>query len=96
LGNKPPGLGLPAALQGKLSLPMQQGRPLDSDRLELLAVQLESGRVYLIPRTVLENLVRAFPECAVQLIVSASPAGGPLDPLACPRRRTWLIDDITP
>ena len=59
---------------------MQQGRPLDSDRLELLAVQLESGRVYLIPRTVLENLVRAFPERAVQLIVSARPAGGPLAP----------------
>ena len=63
---------------------MQQGRPLDSDRLELLAVRLESGRVYLIPRAILENLVHAFPERAVQLIVSASPTGGPLDPSGLP------------
>ncbi len=63
---------------------MQQGRPLDSDRLELLAVQLESGRVYLIPRAILKNLVHAFPERAVQLIVSASPTGGPLDPSGLP------------
>jgi len=63
---------------------MQQGRPLDSDRLELLAVRLESGRVYLIPRAILEDLVHAFPECAVQLIVSASPTGDPLDPSGLP------------
>ena len=63
---------------------MQQGRPLDSDRLELLAVQLESGRVYLIPRVILENLVYAFAERAVQLIVSASPTGDPLDPSGLP------------
>jgi hypothetical protein len=64
---------------------MQQGRPLVSDRLELLAVRLESGRVYLIPRAILENLVHAFPERAVQLIVSASPTGDPLDPSGWPR-----------
>ncbi len=63
---------------------MQQGRPLDSDRLELLAVRLESGRVYLIPRAILEDLVHAFPERAVQLIVSASPTGDPLDPSGLP------------
>ena len=64
---------------------MQQGRPPDSDRLELLAVRLEGGRVYLIPRAILEDLVHAFPERAVQLIVSASPTGDPLDPSGLPR-----------
>ena len=64
---------------------MQQGRPLDSDRLELLAVQLESGRLYLIPRAILENLLHAFPERAAQLIVSVSPTGGPLDPPGLPQ-----------
>ncbi len=58
----------------------QQSRPLDSDRLELLAFQLGGGWVYLIPRAILEDLVHAFPERAVQLIVSASPTGDPLDP----------------
>ena len=32
------------------------------DPQELLAVRLGSGRVYLIPRAVLEKLVRAYPE----------------------------------
>jgi hypothetical protein len=50
------------------------------ERHELLAVRLESGRVYLVPRAVLENLVHAYPEEALQLIVSASTTGGPLDP----------------
>jgi hypothetical protein len=68
---------------------MQQGRPLDSDRLELLAVRLESRRVYLIPRAILEDLVHAFPERAVQLIVSASPTGDPLDPSGLPQEVGW-------
>ncbi len=63
---------------------MQQSQPLDSDQLELLAVRLESGRVYLIHRAILEDLVHAFPERAVQLIVSASPTGDPLDPSGLP------------
>ena len=63
---------------------MQQGRSLDSGRLELLAVPLKSERVYLIPRAILEDLVHAFPERAVQLIVSASPTGDPLDPSGLP------------
>ncbi len=62
----------------------QQSQPLDSDQLELLAVRLESGRVYLIPWAILEALVHAFPERAVQLIVSASPTGDPLDPSGLP------------
>jgi len=57
---------------------------MQSDRHELLAVRLGSGRVYLVPRAVLENLVHAYPEEALQLIVSASTTRGPLDPLGLP------------
>ena len=52
------------------------------DRLELLAVWLGSGRVYLVPRALLENLMQSLPVSAPQLIVSASTSGGPLDLLA--------------
>ena len=45
------------------------------DRLELLEVRLGSGKVYL---------VQALPVSAPQLIVSASPSGGPLDPSGLP------------
>jgi hypothetical protein len=48
------------------------------DRLELLEVRLGSGKVYLVPRALLENLVNALPVSAPQLIVSASTSGGPL------------------
>ncbi len=48
------------------------------DRLELLEVRLGSGRVYLVPRALLVNLVQALPVSAPQLIVSVSPGGGPL------------------
>jgi hypothetical protein len=54
------------------------------DRLELLEVRLGSGKVYLVPRALLENLVQALPVSAPQLIVSASPSGGPLDPSGLP------------
>ena len=54
------------------------------DRLELLEVRLGSGKVYLVPRALLENLVQALPVSAPQLIVSASTSGGPLDPSALP------------
>ena len=54
------------------------------DRLELLEVRLGSGKVYLVPRALLENLVNALPVSAPQLIVSASPSGGPLDPSGLP------------
>ena len=55
------------------------------DPQELLAVRLGSGRVYLIPRAVLEKLVHAFPVEAPGLIVSASTTGGPLDPSGLPQ-----------
>ena len=54
------------------------------DRLELRGVRLGSGKVYLVPRALLENLVQALPVSAPQLIVSASPSGGPLDPSGLP------------
>ena len=54
------------------------------DRLEFLEVRLGSGKVYLVPRVVLENLENALPVSAPQLIVSASPSGGPLDPSGLP------------
>ena len=54
------------------------------DRLELLEVRLGSGKMYLVPRALLENLVQALPVSAPQLIVSASPSGGPLDPSGLP------------
>jgi hypothetical protein len=54
------------------------------DRLELLEVRLGSGKVYLVPRALLENLVNALPVSAPQLIVSASDTGGPLDPSGLP------------
>ena len=54
------------------------------DRLELVSVRLGSGKVYLVPRALLENLVNALPVSAPQLIVSASTTGGPLDPSGLP------------
>ncbi len=63
---------------------MAQGRHEESDRLELVSVQLGSGKVYLLPRAILENLVNALPVSAPQLIVSASTSGGPLDPSGLP------------
>ena len=54
------------------------------ERLELLAVRLGSGRVYLVPRAVLEKLVHAYPEEALQLVVSASTTRTPLDPSGLP------------
>ena len=54
------------------------------DRLELVSVRLGSGKVYLVPRALLENLVQALPVSAPQLIVSASTTGGPLDPSGLP------------
>jgi len=54
------------------------------DRLELLEVRLGSGKVYLVSRALLENLVNALPVSAPQLIVSASTTGGPLDPSGLP------------
>jgi hypothetical protein len=53
-------------------------------RLDLLEVRLGSGKVYLVPRALLENLVHALPVSAPQLIVSASTTGGPLDPSGLP------------
>ncbi len=63
---------------------MAQGRHEESDRLELVSVQLGSGKEYLLPRAILENLVNALPVSAPQLIVSASTSGGPLDPSGLP------------
>ena len=54
--------------------------PMQSERHELLEVRLGSGKVYLVPRALLENLVQALPVSAPQLIVSASTSGAPLDP----------------
>ena len=54
------------------------------DRLELLEVRLGRGKVYLVPRALLENLVQALPVSAPQLIVSAGPSGGPLGPSGLP------------
>ena len=58
------------------------------DRLELLEVRLGSGKAYLVPRALLENLVNALPVSAPQLIVSASHTGGPLDPSGLPSEAT--------
>jgi len=63
---------------------MAQVRHEELDRLELLEVRLGSGKVYLVPRALLENLVNALPVSAPQLIVSASTTGGPLDPSGLP------------
>jgi hypothetical protein len=41
-----------------------------------------------VPRAVLEKLVHAYPEEALQLIVSASTTGGPLDPSGLPSEAT--------
>ena len=56
------------------------------DRLELLEVRLGSGKVYLVPRALLENLVQALPVSAPQLIVSATATDGPLDPSDLPSK----------
>jgi len=54
------------------------------DWLELVSVRLGRGKVYLVPRALLENLVQALPVSAPQLIISASPSGSPLDPSGLP------------
>lgn len=41
------------------------------DRLELLEVRLGSGKVYLVPRALLEGLVRAYPLECLALIQEA-------------------------
>lgn len=41
------------------------------DRLELLEVRLGSGKVYLVPRALLEGLVRAYPLESLALIQDA-------------------------
>ena len=41
------------------------------DRLELLEVRLGSGKVYLVPRALLEGLVRAYPLESLALIQEA-------------------------
>ena len=78
MGGNPSGFDLPAELGREIF------RPLSLDRLELVSVQLGSGKVYLLPRAILENLVNALPVSAPQLIVSASTSGGPLDPSGLP------------
>jgi hypothetical protein len=41
------------------------------DRLELLEVRLGSGKLYLVPRVLLEGLVRAYPLESLALIQEA-------------------------
>ena len=41
------------------------------DRLELLEVRLRSGKVYLVPRALLEGIVRAYPVESLALIQEA-------------------------
>lgn len=41
------------------------------DRLDLLEVRLGSGKVYLVPRALLEGLVRAYPLESLALIQEA-------------------------
>ena len=41
------------------------------DRLDLLEVRLGSGKVYLVPRALLEGLVRAYPLESLSLIQEA-------------------------
>ena len=41
------------------------------DRLELLEVRLGSGKVYLVPRALLEGIVRAYPFESLALIQEA-------------------------
>ena len=50
---------------------MSLDRQDESDHLELVSVRLGSGKVYLVPRVILENLVHALPDSAPQLIDSA-------------------------
>ncbi len=78
MGGNPSGLDLPAELLREIF------QPMSLDRLELVSVQLGSGKVYLLPRAILENLVNALPVSAPQLIVSVSASGGPLDPSGLP------------
>ena len=50
---------------------MAQVRHEESDRLELVSVRLGSGKVYLVPRALLEGLVRAYPFESLALIQEA-------------------------
>jgi len=50
---------------------MAQGRQKKTDRLELVSVRLGSGKVYLVPRALLEALVRAYPFESLALIQEA-------------------------
>jgi hypothetical protein len=55
------------------------------DQLELLEVRLRSGRVYLVPRALLERFVRTCPPSALLLIQEAEVPGAPLDPSGLPQ-----------
>jgi hypothetical protein len=50
---------------------MAQGRQKETDRLELVSVRLGSGKVYLVPRALLEGIVRAYPFESLALIQEA-------------------------
>jgi hypothetical protein len=50
---------------------MAQDRQKKTDRLELVSVRLGSGKVYLVPRALLEGLVRAYPLESLALIQEA-------------------------
>lgn len=59
-------------------------RHMTLERLELVYVRLGSGKVYLVPRALLENLVQALPVSAPQPIIAASQSGGQLAPSGLP------------
>jgi len=50
---------------------MAHGRHKKTDRLVLVSVRLGSGKVYLVPRALLEGLVRAYPFESLALIQEA-------------------------
>ncbi len=50
---------------------MAQCRYEELGRLELVSVRLGSGKVYLVPRALLEGLVRAYPFESLALIQEA-------------------------
>jgi hypothetical protein len=66
---------------------MAQVRHEESDRIELLEVRLGSGKVYLVPRALLEGLVRACPFESLALIQEAGVERNLLPPCG----RAWDI-----
>ncbi len=70
------------------------------DRLELLEVRLASGKVYLVPRALLEGLVRAYTLESLALIQEAGvernlfpiPRGG-RGPSTTGKKRTFPVRD---